>query len=124
MNITMNEMWKLYVFKVFYFFSVNSPTPPFFNRDEFWSLRYLNITININKCNKIVLLFHYGGLFVRAAFVRVLMSGRLLSCSRQIYIYVCKYKKNLEISLFLLPLMFTISHVRRKEKKSTLKTNK
>jgi hypothetical protein len=29
MNITMNEMWKIYVFKVFYFFSVNSPTPPF-----------------------------------------------------------------------------------------------
>jgi hypothetical protein len=27
MNITMNEMWKIYVFKVFYFFSVNSPTP-------------------------------------------------------------------------------------------------
>jgi hypothetical protein len=29
MNITMNEMWKKYVFTVFYFFSVNSPTLPF-----------------------------------------------------------------------------------------------
>ena len=30
MNITMNEMWKIYVFKVFNFFSVNFPTSPFF----------------------------------------------------------------------------------------------
>jgi hypothetical protein len=29
MNIKMNEMWKIYVLKVFYFFSVHSPTPPF-----------------------------------------------------------------------------------------------
>lgn len=39
-----------------------------------------------------------------------------------IYMYGnTKTNNNLKISIFLLPLMFTISHVRRK-KKSTLKT--